>query len=84
MQHSSKNTSNQPPPPPSPPPFFLFIFANQLRRDKIDNYKDKLKTQQEDSEKKLSASRDVEAELRDRIRDLEDAKLQSSGSSTRG
>ena len=50
----------------------------------MDNYKDKLRTQQEEGERKLDAARDLETELRDRIRDLEESKSQSSSNANRG
>lgn len=58
----------------------------QEYKDKIDNYKEKLRAQEEESDKKLDSARAVESELRDRIRELEDSndtKLKSSSSSNR-
>ncbi len=38
----------------------------------MDTYKEKLRNQQDDSDRKLEAARTLEFELRDRIRDLEE------------
>jgi hypothetical protein len=56
----------------------------QEYKDKVDNYKAKLKTVQEESDRKLEQASDLESELRNKIRDLEDDRDHSARSANKG